>query len=173
MKSPRITYLVLAVSVVLGCLALPLARGAMTAKGPDAPAAAAAGKEKSAPAGTNSVKEPLPIPLSVFDVTVVPTKDPFYPNSQRRPVTKKDDKTPIGISASSFKLMAMLGTQDERLVMINHRSLAVGESVEVTTTPGTKATIRLLQIKDTSVIIRVVSPPQPDVIELSLAKGAQ
>ena len=36
-----------------------------------------------------------------------------------------------------------------------------------------KVTIRLLQIKENSVVIRVITPSQPDLIEVSLAKRAQ
>ena len=57
--------------------------------------------------------------------------------------------------------------------MINHRTLGVGEAREVPIPQVGKVTIRLLQIKENSVIIRVIAPPQPDLIELSLSKRAQ
>jgi hypothetical protein len=169
MKSPRILYPALTASLLLGCAALPLwAGGATNAKTPDP----AGTKGKAGAAGTNSANASLPIPVSVFDPTQPPTKDPFFPNSPRRPVTQQgNDKAVPAISASSFTLMATSGSIDSRLAMINHRTLAAGEATEVTIPSGVKVKIRLMQIKDDSVVIRVVSPPQPDLIELSLGNS--
>ena len=171
MKTPRFFYGILAGSLVLGCLVLwPRVVGATI--NTNSPAG-----DKGKPgtsAGTNAVKElPLPIPASVFDVSLLPTKDPFFPNSTRPPIPHKESKEAPGVSARSFQLMALSGSADLRLAMINHRTLSVGESVEVAVPPGGKVTIRLLQIKENSVVIRVITPPQPDLIELSLAKRAQ
>lgn len=170
MKTPRFFYGLLTGSLVLSCLALwPRVVGASINTN-----SAVANKGKAgASAATNDVKAPLPIPISVFDVTLMPTKDPFFPNSMRQPVAKKDAKEVPGVSSRSFQLMALSGSTDLRLAMINHRTLSVGESVEVAVPPSGKVTIRLLQIKEDSVVIRVVSPPQPDLIEVSLAKRAQ
>jgi hypothetical protein len=170
MKTTRFFSLILTGSLVLGCLALwPLAGAATTST--NAPAAVK-GKPGD-PATTNAVKAPLPIPNSVFDTALAPTKDPFFPNSIRQPITHKNVKEVVGVTASSFHLMAMSGSTDARLAMINHRTLSVGEAVEVPVPNSPKVTIRLMQIKENSVIIRVVSPSQPDLIELSLSKGAQ
>jgi len=170
MKTPRFFYGLLTSSLVLGCFALwPRVVGATISTN-----APVAGKSKpGAPAATNDVKAPLPIPGSVFDVSLMPTKDPFFPNSTRQPNPKKDVKESPGFSGRSFQLTGMSGSVGERLAIINHRTLGVGEAVEVTIPQVGKATIRLLQIKENSVIIRVIAPPQPDLIEVSLNKRAQ
>lgn len=168
MKSSRFAFQILTASLIVGGLAaLPLAHGA----GATNPAPTAKGK--TAPA-TNNANAILPIPPSVFDVTANPLKNPFFPNSQRHPVSQaaSTNAAPL-ISASSFQLMGLSGSIESRLAMINHRTFGVGEAVEVITTSGQKVTIRVLQIKDTSVLVRVLAPPQPDLIELSLSKRAQ
>jgi hypothetical protein len=171
MKSPRNLYLVAATSVVFSCLALPLAHGAGAINlKTNQVAGATAGK-----GGTNAEPAEQPVPVSAFDVSSNPTKDPFFPNTGRLPIPDKSTKTAPGVSSRSFQLMALSGYDKERLAMINHRTLAVGEAMEVPSLSGTgtKVTIRLMQIKETSVVIRVIQPPQPDLIELSLRKGAQ
>jgi hypothetical protein len=169
MKTPRFFHGMLTGSLLLGCLALwPRVVGAtINTNSP----VGDKGKPGT-PAGTNAVKAPLPIPASVFDVSLLPTKDPFFPNSMRQPNPTKT-KEVQGVSAKSFQLMSLGGSADLRLAMINHRTLSVGESVEVAVPQGGKVTIRVLQIKENSVVIRVISPPQPDLIELSLSKRAQ
>jgi hypothetical protein len=166
MKTPRYFYGVLTGCLVLAGLALWPHTGRATASTNAAPAV----KGKNAATATNTADASLPVPLSVFDVTAVPTKNPFFPNSLRPPVRPNTAVAP-SISATSFQLNALSGSDRERLAMINHRTLGVGESVELTMPTGQKVTIRLLQIKDNddSVVIRVVSPPQADLIELSLA----
>jgi hypothetical protein len=177
MKTPRFFYGFLAGGLVLGCIALwPHSGGAaISTNGPVGVNNGKAGITNApSAAGTNATNSLLPIPVSAFNTDLSPTKDPFFPNTLRQPkriVT--GPKEVAGISATAFHLMALSGSTDERLAMINHRTLSVGESVEVRVPDGRKATIRLLQIKEKSVIIRVTSPPQPDLIELSLSKGAQ
>ena len=168
MRSPRFFQHVLTVSFVLGCLALlPLALGATSTNVP------AKGKGKAA-AATNSANVMLPIPTSVFDVTATPLKNPFFPLSTRHPISQQSaTNAPPGISASSFQLVGLSGSADSRLAMINHRTFGVGEAMEVTTVTGAKTTIRVLQIKETSAVIRIITPAQPDLIELSLRKSAQ
>jgi len=130
------------------------------------------GKPGSA-AATNTVKAPLPIPNSVFDVSLKPTKDPFFPDSKRSPFPTTKTKENPGVSAGSFQLTALFGAPPDRLAMINRRTLSVGESADLPFPTG-KVKIRLLQIKESSVVLRVVSPPQPDLIELDLAdRGAK
>jgi hypothetical protein len=169
MKTPRFFYGLLTSALVLGCFALwPRVAGATINTN-----SVVASKDKPAvPAATNDVKAPLPIPASVFDVTLMPIKDPFFPNSIRVPNPTKT-KEVVGVSARSFQLMALSGSTGERLAMINHRTMGVGEAREVPVPQVGKITIRLLQIKENSVIIRVIAPPQPDLIEVTLRKGAQ
>jgi hypothetical protein len=165
MKTPRFFYSMLAGCLVLAGLALwPQAgRAASTT---NAPADTKGKPAAKAGTGTNSVKAPLPIAGAVFDVAVAPTKDPFFPNSLRRPI--RAAKEVPGVTSSAFQLMALSGGSNERLAMINHRTFGIGETNEVAVPAGGKVTIRLLQIKESSVIIRVITPPQPDLIELLL-----
>ena len=162
---------VLAVTLFFGFVAvLPAANGAST-KPPVAAASKSATNGTNATIATNTF---LPIPSSVFDATTTPTKNPFFPNSTRKPIVPgATTNAPVGITASSFQLMILSGSSDSRLATINHRTFGVGEAVDVITSSGQKATIRVLQIKETSVVIRVINPSQPDLIELSLRKGAQ
>jgi hypothetical protein len=172
MKSSSKFYLAAATTVVFGCLTLSSAHGAgaMNLKTNEA-AAATGGKG----ATTNSASAELAVPLSVFDLSANPTTDPFFPSTGRKPIPDKNTKAAPAVSIRSFQLMAMSGSKGERLAMINHRTLAVGETTEVPPMNGVggKITIRLMQIKETSVVIRVIQPPQPDLIELSLSKRAQ
>ena len=163
MKSSRLLSLL--ACLVLGCAALPAAHGAGTIN------VKTNGPAKGA--GTNSEPASLPIPASVFDLTANPVKDPFFPNSTRPAVAKNDTKAPPGVSPTSFHLSGLSGSSDLRLAIINHRTLGVGETREVPLANGGKVTIRVIQIKEGSVVIRVLTPPQPDLIELSLSKRAQ
>jgi hypothetical protein len=122
-------------------------------------------------AATNSAPAELEVPVSTFDVTIQPTKDPFFPLSLRQPVpaAATTNATPA-FSATAFVLKALDGQPGSRLAMINNRTLAVGDSTSLTL-PSGKVNIRVMQIKENSVIIRVDS--QPDPIEIFLRKAAQ
>jgi hypothetical protein len=122
-------------------------------------------------AGTNSGPVDLEVPVSTFDVTIQPTKDPFFPLSLRQPVpAAAATNAAPAFSATAFVLKALAGQTGSRLAMINNRTLAVGESTSLTL-PSGKVNIRVLQIKESSVVIRVDS--QPDPIEIFLRKAAQ
>lgn len=119
-------------------------------------------------AATNSAPEELAIPLSVFNLTNGVAKDPFFPNSVRHPVQAQ-------VAAPTFSrdaiiLKGLSGSAGERLALINNRTLAAGEEAEITTSAG-KVKIRLLEIKESSVLIRAST--LPDVVEISLRKSAQ
>lgn len=169
MKISRQFYFVLAAVVGLGGAMIWQSNGATTASAstPRAKAKPANGATNSATA-TNTT---LPIPESVFNVTLTPTKNPFFPLSLKRPVADKTAPVAPSVSASAFKLMGLSGSSTERLAMINGKTMAAGETRDFTLSSGAKATVRLLQVKEDSVIIRVVTPPQPDLIELSLFDG--
>jgi hypothetical protein len=158
----------LAAGLVLGCAALwPLNGGSAGAAAP-----AAAPKDKAVGGGTNTVtatNTTLPIPDSVFNLTATPTKNPFFPQSLRQPVPQATAAP--GVSASSFVLNALSGSSDSRLAMINHKTMGVGETQELTLPTGARVNIRLLQIKEGSVVIRVITPPQADLIEVTLSDG--
>ena len=168
MKSSAIISVV--TCLALGYATLPSANGAGTidAKA-GAPGAKAAGAKA---AGTNAEPASLPVPESVFDLAATPMKDPFFPNTVRVPFPKNVVKQTTTVLATYFHLTGLSGVGPDRLAIINHRTMAVGEDTEVSI-PGNKATVRIVQFKETSVVIRVVNPPQPDLIELSLSKHAQ
>lgn len=118
---------------------------------------------------TNAVDAELPIPLSVFDVTAKPTKDPFFPNSLRQPVPQATNSAPI-FSASSFTLKGVSGSSKERLAIVNNRTLAAGEDAEVVTSSG-KVKIHCVEVKETSVVLRLAGQTEP--MEIALRKFLQ
>jgi hypothetical protein len=132
------------------------------------PAAPAADKAKPAAQSTNDAPAELPIPLSVFEGGKG-SKDPFYPLSTRM-ASQQVTTNVATISASSFKLGGLSGFGKKRLALINNRTLAEGEDGEVTTATGTTK-IRLIAIKEESVIVQVVN--SGDTIEIFLRKGAR
>lgn len=121
--------------------------------------------EKTAPAVSAVPAEPV-FPIAVFDVTVKGIKDPFFPHSLRQAVVTPT--TAPAISPSAFTLKGFSGPLDQRLAIINNRTLAAGEDAEVITAMG-KIKIHCLAIKENSVLIRVEK--QPDPIELRLRSG--
>ncbi len=159
MKTIRPFSTGLKVATALLCLGLlPIAR----AENSSANASSAAGK-------TNSAPEELPIPLSVFDLTIKPTKDPFFPLSVRQPITQATNAAPA-FSASYFTLKGLSGSAGHRLALVNNRTLAEGEETEITT-PGGKVKIHCVEIKDSSVVLRVAKQEEP--LEISLRKAVQ
>jgi hypothetical protein len=96
----------------------------------EAPATAAKGNS-----ATNSETVELPIPLSVFDATVKPTKDPFFPLSTRQPFPQISTNAPA-FSASCLTLKGISGATNNRLAIINNRTMAAGEDSEVTIPAG-------------------------------------
>jgi hypothetical protein len=122
----------------------------------------------SAGTATNLGPVELPVPLAVFDLTIKPTKDPFFPLSLRQPV-QATNAAPA-FSAASFNLKGLSGSSGHRLALINNRTVAAGEDAEITTTSG-KIKIQCLEIKESSVIIRAES--QTDPLEVFLRKTAQ
>jgi len=118
---------------------------------------------------TNAADVELPIPVSLFDVTLKPTKDPFFPNSLRQPVPQATNSTPT-FSASSFTLKGVSGSSKERLAIINNRTLAAGEDAEVTTTAG-KVKIHCVEVRETSVVLRLAGQTEP--MEIALRKFLQ
>jgi len=157
--------------VALGVTLLGLAHGTGAANSP-------ATKEVARKAGstnstnvvsTNAADAELPIPLSVFDVTAKPTKDPFFPNSLRQPVPQASNSAPV-ISASSFMLKGVSGSSRERLGIINNRTVAAGEDAEVVTASG-KVKIHCIEVKETSVVLRIAGQTEP--MEIALRKFLQ
>jgi hypothetical protein len=127
--------------------------------------AAPAKPGNAAAAGSAVPAEPV-YPKAVFDLTVKGIKDPFFPHSVRQAIVTPT--TAPAISPSAFVLKGFSGPLDQRLAIINNRTLAAGEDAEVTTASG-KIKIHCLAIKENSVLIRVEK--QPDPIELRLRSG--
>jgi len=131
----------------------------------------------AAPAGTgvkgntvtNSVTVELPVPLSVFDISAKPTKDPFFPLSTRQPFPQIQTNAPA-FSASCLTLKGTSGAANNRLAIINNRTMAVGEESEVTTSSG-KVRVHLMDIKESSVVVRIAGQSEP--MEVFLRKSAQ
>lgn len=167
MKLFRHFYFGLQAAVVLVCFGLVAARGANTNTVPGK-AKTNAAKAAGSAAATNTGPVELPVPHSTFDVTIKPTKDPFFPLSMRQPVPSATNA--LAFSASAFALKGLSGPNGHRLALINNRTLGVGESTELTTAAG-KTKIRCLDIRESSVLIRVGAQPEP--IEIFLRKAAQ
>ncbi|MDB6017267.1 MAG: hypothetical protein JWR19_1756 [Pedosphaera sp.] len=144
------------------CLMLCIT-ASLWASSPDLQAAPAAPVAKD----TNAPALELAIPQAVFDVTNSPVKDPFFPLSARQAVVQSNTNAPA-FSAASFFLKALSGPINQRLALINNRTVAVGEDAEVTTTSG-KIKIHCVDIKDASAVIKAAG--QVDPIELHLRKG--
>jgi len=160
------------ISVVMAFLILlPGVHAANTSTNADAGTNAThtVAKTNAVTAATNSAPVELEVAVSVFDLTLQPTKDPFFPLSLRQPVPAATNAAPA-FSAGSFVLRALDGPSNFRLAMINNRTFAVGDS-NIITTPAGKINVRVLQIKESSVVIRVDS--QPDSVEIFLRKAAQ
>jgi len=116
---------------------------------------------------TNRAPTQVVLPQSVFatDGDGVTGKDPFYPNSVRR--IKRDDSgkpSPIRDFSSLLKLTGIAGGV-RPIATINNLTFAVGEEQEVKVEGG-KVRIRVLEIREKSVLIAIEKQSQP--IELKL-----
>lgn len=161
MKKFRFHPVCLRVSLAMGCLGLLAdARGAS-----DKPNS----KPSSATTTTNSVTLEVPVPQSTFEFGGKGVKDPFFPLSTRVPhsATQVTNAMP---STTFFKLKGMSGSAGNSLALINNRTMAAGEIAEVTTSAG-KFKVHCLEIKKSSVVIRVEGQFEP--IEVFLPKNDQ
>ena len=119
----------------------------------------------SAETNTNPAPAQVAIPRSVFANEGATGKDPFFPNSRRR--IKQDDsgkKPPIRDFSSLLKLTGIAGGV-RPIATINNLTFAVGEEQEVKVEGG-KVKIRVLEIREKSVVVSVEKQPLP--IELKL-----
>jgi hypothetical protein len=158
MKLLRVLSLLLRGSLFAGCLVLlPALRGSDS--GPS-----------TARSGTNSIPAERIVPKSVFNLTNQPVKDPFFPLSMRQPFPVPSTNSARVVSASSFLLKGLSGPPEQRLAMINNRTLAAGEDAEISTASG-KIKIRCVEIKEASAVIRVAD--RPGTVEVFLRKAAQ
>jgi hypothetical protein len=96
-----------------------------------------------------------PIPRSIFNLPANPQegRDPFFPNSLRPYVTAAAN-APVRQTRdlSALVLQGISGPPDQRLVIINGVTFAVGDEAEVRTPQG-RIHIRCLEIKDKSALI--------------------
>ena len=112
---------------------------------------------KSAPparaALTNDAATNIPQSVFIIPSNVREGRDPFFPDSIR-PYNSGPVKTNTPTGAVTLVLNGVSGTAERRLVMINGRTMAEGETSEVPT-PGGRYKVRCLEIKDESVIIEI------------------
>ena len=139
---------------------------AATALASSAALSAAPSKSDNAAGAGNAIPAEPPFPKAVFDLAVKGVKDPFFPHSLRQAIVTPT--TAPAISPSAFVLKGFSGPTNQRLAIINNRTLAAGEDAEVTI-PSGKIKIHCLAIKENSVLIRVEK--QADPLELRLRSG--
>jgi hypothetical protein len=167
MKSLRLTLKLFAVLTVFTMLA-PACRALAATNAP----ASASATNKVAGATNNvstNASEEVAIPLSVFDVTLKPTKDPFFPLSTRQPVPAATNTAPA-FSIAEFSLKGLSGAAHSRLAMINNHTFGEGESGELVTASG-KIKIKCIEIRENSAVISV--GPRREVMEIFLRKILQ
>ena len=114
---------------------------------------------------TNQAPAQAAVPRSVFATEGATGKDPFFPNSIRR--IKRDDsgkQLPTRDFSALLKLTGIAGGV-KPIATINNLTFAVGEEQEVKVDGG-KAKIRVLEIREKSVVISIEKQPQP--VELKL-----
>ena len=98
----------------------------------------------------------MSIPQSSFTIPATPQegRDPFFPNSSIGTGTVTLKPTPsAGIEA--LILNGISGTANNKLAMINGRTLAEGETTEVNTSAG-RVRIHCIEIKGESAVVEVV-----------------
>jgi hypothetical protein len=168
MNSLRLTFNFFAALIILSVLAPACEAIAAT----NAPATASVTLANKV-AGTNSVStnaaDALVIPLSVFDLTAKPTRDPFFPLSTRQPIPAATNAAPA-FSITEFTLKGLSGAAHNRLALINNRTFGEGESDELVTASG-KVKVQCVEIKESSVVIRVGA--RHETMEVFLRKAAQ
>ena len=130
-------------------------------------------------AETNRVPAEVVFPKSVF-IDDPNGKDPFFPNRQRggapKPVVDTALKEP---NWKALQLRGITGNGDKRVALINNLTFAKGEEGEVKIPPGKtvpggkivpggKLRVKVLEIKEKSVIISIEG--LPDEKELLLTE---
>jgi hypothetical protein len=123
------------------------------------------GEVRGAETNTNGAPTQAVFPQSVFATEGATGKDPFFPNSTRR--IRRDDsgKQPATRDLSSLLKLTGIAGGVRPIATINNLTFAVGEEQEVKVEGG-KARIRVLEIREKSVIIAIARQAQP--IELKL-----
>ena len=123
------------------------------------------GAVQAAETNTNRAPVQVAAPQSVFTTDGVTGKDPFFPNSIRR--MKRDDtakQQPTRDLSGLLKLTGVTGGA-KPIATINNLTFAAGEEQEVKVEGG-RLKIRVLEIREKSVVVSVEKQPLP--IELKL-----
>lgn len=161
----------------------PSARGVLRAAlvvlgltlAPWAPAPAVAATASSARAATVQPAAPpdesAPLPRSEFIDDPATTKDPFFPNSTRRvPVrTVAKGRTsavpePKSLSAG-LSLKGITGSRSNPIALINNKTCAVGDVVQVKVPEG-EVTLKCLEIRQNAVVVTIEGEPGQKVLSL-------
>lgn len=98
---------------------------------------------------------PEVVTRSVFIIPANPKegRDPFFPNSTRPYESMQVVVPPTHVGdISSLVLKGISGPPDNRLAIINNRTMGVGDEQDIATPQG-RIHIRCVEIKDDSVII--------------------
>jgi hypothetical protein len=127
----------------------------------------AADKKAASDPGASGVPPTLHGPQSAFNLTGK-IKDPFFPRSTRTNPVVITNLAPLVVTPSSFTLKGISGAEGNRLVLINNKNFAEGESDFVETTAGKKK-ITVMKILEFSAIVKAEG--FPDSFELSLPKS--
>lgn len=114
-------------------------------------------------AETNRPTAEVVIPKSVFISEGNIGKNPFFPNSRRLQAKAPDDssKKPAPVDFSqSLVLKGITGPPEKRIALINNLTFAKDEEGDVKVGGG-KVKIRVLEIRDKSVIVNVEGSAVP------------
>ncbi len=115
-------------------------------------------------AETNRAPAEVVFPKSVF-VDDPGGKDPFFPNRQRgQAVVQKPQQLSREPNWRALQLRGITGAGNQRFALINNLTFAKGEDGEVRV-PNAKIKIRVLEIREKSVIILIDGlPDQKELI---------
>jgi hypothetical protein len=124
-----------------------------------------AGALHGAETSTNSAPSQAAMPRSVFLTDGATGKDPFFPNSIRR--MKRDDTGKQQPTQDLSRLLKLTGIAGgvRPIATINNLTFAAGEEQDVRVEGG-KLKIRVLEIREKSVVVSVEKQPLP--LELKL-----
>jgi hypothetical protein len=94
-------------------------------------------------------------PRSAFEIPKQPEqgRDPFFPRSTRlraAPVIVPPDP----VAPLQLKLQGISGTPDNRLAIINGRTMAAGETAEFSSTSG-KVKVRCFEVRASSCVVEI------------------
>jgi hypothetical protein len=119
-------------------------------------------------AETNRLSTEVSFPKSVFVSEGDIGKDPFFPNSTRLKIKTPDDQSKTPQTKQDFsRLLKLTGVTGgaKPIATINNLTFAVGEEQEVKS-EGRKVKIRVLEIRDKSVVVKIDNQSEP--VELKL-----